>query len=262
MLDFDWAERFSLDFVGVFGRSARISSRFSQPQAKLMNWDDFDIWWRERGDEKQLSQMRAQLEAALQPKPARDIEYSIRWRLARWHHFAAMQLEANGDRKSAHEHFVLGRQQAARAIFLDDDVAGHFWLGVCLLEAARTQNPFAALLVLEHARLRLQLALERDESFHHAGTLRVLGRMAHRTPPLFGGRKTRALGFYRRALQVAPDNSTTQLYIAELLLAMKRKPEATRTLQQIISQPRDDDWVWEQNRDREKARALLQKLRR
>jgi len=224
-----------------------------------MNWDDFDLWWRARGDAEQLSLMRAHLEEALQAKSGRDIEYSIRWRLARWHHFAAMRHEEQNDRKAAHREFVLGRQQAARAIFLVDDVAAHFWLGVCLLEAARTQNPFAALLVLEHAQRRLQLALQRDPAFHHAGTLRVLGRMAHRTPPLFGGRKTRALDFYRRALEIAPDNSTTQLYLAELLMSMKKTEEAKRTLRRIVSQPRDDDWVWEQNRDREKARALLQK---
>ncbi|HVF84565.1 MAG TPA: TRAP transporter TatT component family protein, partial [Abditibacteriaceae bacterium] len=148
--------------------------------------------------------------------------------------------------------------EATRAILLADDVAGHFWLGVGLLEAARTQNTYAALLVLEGARLHLQLALERDPAFHHAGSWRVLGRMAHRTPPLFGGRKQRALDFYRRALEIAPDNSTTQLYLAELLFSIKRTKEAQKLLGRILSQPRDEDWLWEQGRDQEKARALLQ----
>lgn len=226
-----------------------------------MNFDEFDMWWRARGDAEQLSQMRAQLEDALQTKAECKIEYSIRWRLARLHHFTAMLHEEQNDRKAAHREFVLGRQQASRAFLLNDDVAGHFWLGVCLLEAARTKNPFAALLVLEHARKRLQLALERDASFHHAGALRVLGRMAHRTPPLLGGGKRRALDFYRRALKIAPDNSTTQLYLAELLFSMKRNEEAAALLGRIVSQPRDDDWVWEQGRDHEIARRLLQKLK-
>jgi len=167
--------------------------------------------------------------------------------------------EEQNERKAAHREFVLGRQQASRAVLLNDDVAGHFWLGVCLIEAARTQNPFAALLVLQHARLRLQLALKRDPHFHHAGSWRVLGRMAHRTPPLFGGRKQRALDFYRRALEIAPDNSTTQLYFAELLISMKRTEEAQRILQRIVAQPRDDDWVWEQKRDQQQARVLSRK---
>ena len=222
-----------------------------------MNFDDFDIWWRERGDEEQLPQMRAQLEKALLNKASREIEYSIRWRLARLHHFQAMLHEERNERKAAHQSFVLGRQEAARAIFRSDDVAGHFWLGVCLLEAARTKNSFAALLVLEHTRLRLQLALERDESFHHAGTLRVLGRMAHRTPVLFGGRKQRALSFYHRALKIAPDNSTTQLYLAELLLSMKRKSEAQKILREIVSAPRAEDWKWEQARDKTLAARLV-----
>ncbi len=224
-----------------------------------MNFDDFDLWWRQRGDESQLMQMRAQLEEALQTKPARDIEYSIRWRLARLHHFRAMLHEAKNKRNVAHHEFILGRQQAGRAILLADDVAGHFWLGVCLIEAARTKNPFAALMALKHAQRRLQLALERDESFHHAGTLRVLGRMAHRTPFPFGSKK-RARELYRCALKIAPDNSTTQLYLAELLLSMKRKTEAQQTLRAIIAQPRDEDWAWEQARDREIARGLLQKM--
>lgn len=226
-----------------------------------MNRNNFDIWWRARGNEEQLSRMRTQLEDALQAKAERKIEYSIRWRLARLHHFTAMLHEEAHDRKSAHREFVLGRQQASRAVLLNDDVAGHFWLGVCLVEAARTQNPFAALLVLEGARIQLELALERDASFHHAGALRVLGRMAHRTPVLFGGGTQRALDFYRRALAIAPDNSTTQLYYAELLLSMKFKNEARKLLGRIVSQPRDEDWIWEQKRDREKARVLLQKCK-
>ena len=222
-----------------------------------MNRNNFDIWWRARGDEEQLSRMHTQLEDALQPKLARDIEYSIRWRLARLHHFRAMLHEEQNDRKAAHREFVLGRQQAAGAVLLADDVAGHFWLGVCLVEAERTKNPFAALLALEHAQRRLRLALERDPSFHHAGALRVLGRIEQRAPwPV--GTKKRALDFYRRALTIAPDNSTTQLYLAELLISMKKTEEAEQILQRIVSQPRDDDWVWEQARDQKIARRLLQ----
>lgn len=218
-----------------------------------MNLDDFDIWWRQRGDENALSQMRAHLDGALCDKASRDIEYSMRWRLARLFHFRAMQNE--DDEKVAHQLFAEAQMQARRAVSLDeDDAAGHFWLGVSLPEAARTRSKIAVLRVLPRARRHLKIAAQLNGSFHFAGAWRVLARIEALSPL---GSKHRALDFFHRALEIAPYNSTTQLYLAELLLKTKQRDEAQKILREIVSQAVDIGWQWEQARDKMVAARLL-----
>lgn len=234
-----------------------------------MNFDHFDLWWRKRGDEEQLSQMRVHLQAALKPKTSRDIEYSIRWRLARWHHFVAMMGQENSiqDRtKNAREHFATGARIACYASALrqqvgreTETVESGFWWAVNAIEAARLQHKLATLLILPRTTQVLENIARYNEAFHHAGALRVLGRITHLKPRFLGGGAKKSLRWFQDALDIAPQNSTTRLYYAQALLDASRNDDAHRELETLLSQPRDEDWIWEQKRDREQARALLQK---
>lgn len=90
--------------------------------------------------------------------------------------------------------------------------------------------------------------------------MRVAARITHLKPLLLGGSLERSLDLYRRALQIAPQNSTTLLYYAEALLADQQKRLARRSLRAIIEAPEDEDWVWEQARDRRLAKAHLERM--
>lgn len=229
-----------------------------------MNFDDFDLWWRERGDENELSPMRAQLEKALCDKASRDIEYSISWRLARWHHFAAMK---NGeDSSAARAHFADGVRQAQRAIELRktvqrEGVEADFWHAVNALEAARLTSKIAVISVLPRATRTLTKVLRCDEEFHFAGALRVLGRITHLKPKFLGGGAEKSLAIFAQALEIAPQNSTTRLYFAQALNTANRADDARRELETILSQPLDIDWKWEQARDKTVAARLLNEPR-
>ena len=49
------------------------------------------------------------------------------------------------------------------------------------------QQRLRGLRALRWARSELKLALKMNEAYHDAGPLRVLGRLAHKAPRLFGG---------------------------------------------------------------------------
>ena len=228
-----------------------------------MNFDDFDIWWRERGDDEQLPKMRAFLKKALSGKASRDIEYSILWRLARWHHFAAM---TNDDNKIARVHFASGAQQAQLAIksrktVQHESIEADFWCAVNALEAARLTSKIAVIGVLPRATRTLKNVVRCDEGFHFAGALRVLGRITHLKPKFLGGGARKSLSYFQDALHFAPQNSTTRLYYAEALRDADENDEARRELETLLSQPRDDEWKWEQARDQEIAARLLNEPR-
>ena len=188
-------------------------------------------------------------------------EYSTLWRMARLAHFCAMQSEETGEKIEASRWFEIGKNHAQNAVDLDShEVEGHFWLGVNALEWSRRKSWIQAASTFRKAASHIERAMNQNEEYHFAGPVRVWARVTHFKPLALGGSIDRALDIYRRALQIAPHNSTTLIYYAEALLADQQKALARRTLHQIIDAPDDKDWMWEQARDRKIAQDHLQKM--
>ncbi|HVF09492.1 MAG TPA: TRAP transporter TatT component family protein [Abditibacteriaceae bacterium] len=227
-----------------------------------MNWHDLDEQWRQRHDPAQVAALTNALEQALTGQGA-AAEYALLWRGARLAHFQAMQAEASDDGQAAYRHFAAGAEMAQRALRLQSyGIEGNFWYGVNLIEAERRHGhglarSWAASRALPTAVKYIERTIGIDETYHFAGPLRVGGRLMHLKPLLLGGSVDRAMEYYRRALQIAPGNSTTLLYYAEALLADKQRRAARNMLRQIVEAADDPDWRWEQERDRSKARTLL-----
>ncbi|HEX8550289.1 MAG TPA: TRAP transporter TatT component family protein [Abditibacteriaceae bacterium] len=184
--------------------------------------------------------------------------YDVLWRHARLEHFLALQAEVNKDKAAHAQHLFAAELQANKALKLEPQrVEGLFWAGVARIEAARVRGSLAAMSALRPARTNLEAAAKLDETFHFAGPYRVLGRIAHKAPKLAGGDIKHAIELYRKSLQIAPDNSTTLLYLAEALHESGDKSGAEDALKQIIMAPPLDGWRWEQERDKPRARLLL-----
>ena len=188
--------------------------------------------------------------------PGQPANYGWLWRAARQAHFNAMIFGADLD--AARALFAGGAEQARAAQNIEGDrVEGVFWEATCALEAARLSGKIAAGLALGRAQKQLNRAAQIDERYHFAGPLRVLGRVTHLKPLVLGGNLDYALAFFERALQIAPDNSTTLLYYADALIADNQPAQARRTLKQIIAAPALENWKWESERDRELARVMM-----
>jgi tetratricopeptide (TPR) repeat protein len=230
-----------------------------------LNWTQLDEDWKARWDPPQFAAYERELDSALFGRGG-EVGYPLLWRWARLSHFRAMQvLLSPADEKKAREeavrHFEEGARQAEAAIPLQPNrVEGFFWAGVCAVEAARLQGPLVAARALKPAQKRIEKAAAVDEEYHFAGPLRVLGRLTHLKPLILGGSLDRALEIFRRAVQIAPGNSTTLLYYAQALIADRQPALAKKVLAQIIDAPEDPDWKWEQARDKKLAREELAKI--
>lgn len=221
------------------------------------NLETLDELWRARQNSAHLNELENFLTALL----ASGREYSHLWRAARLAHFRAMQAEEAGQNKEALHFFENAKAHAENAVAENrHDVEGQFWLGVCVLEYSRRKSWMAAAANLKNAEAHIHRAINQDETYHFAGPLRVMARITHFKPLLLGGSLDKALDIHRRALQIAPGNSTSLLYFAETLIADQRKKLARETLQKIISDPEDAEWVWEQMRDKRLAEELLMKM--
>jgi tetratricopeptide (TPR) repeat protein len=227
----------------------------------IPNWNTLDEQWKQRHDAAQFADYEAALDKALYEQKQPD--YATLWRWARMSHFRAMQSLQAGDNAAARRHYAAGAQEGEAALRLQPNrVEAMFWCGVNTIEVARLGNKLAAVRALSKASRLIERSAWADETFHLAGPLRVLGRITHKKPLLLGGDINKAVAFFRRALQIAPQNSTTQLYLAEALLDDQQLREARSVLNGIVEAAPDADWMWEQTRDKVLARALLDKLDR
>jgi tetratricopeptide (TPR) repeat protein len=184
--------------------------------------------------------------------------YEVQWRLARALFFLGQQASS---RDSAQQLHAAGIGAGERAVALNSErVEGHFWVGVNLALFAESRRGLRALRALQWARTELKRAVSISEKYHGAGPLRVLGRLEHKSPKLLGGSLKRSRELFDRALEIAPSNSVTLVYAAELALDTGDRDRATSLLRQLLESPIDREWEFENKRDCELARSMLDSL--
>ena len=184
--------------------------------------------------------------------------YEVLWRLGRALFFLGQEAQHSGDARVYH---AQGVQASVRAARLEPErVEGHFWLGVNAALLARLENPFRALRHALRARRELERAARIDAAYHAAGPLRVLGRLQHKLPRFLGGGRERARASLQRAIEIAPANTVTRLYFAEMLLETGDADQARLQLETILKAPPDPAWMFEIKRDQRLAREMLEKM--
>jgi hypothetical protein len=184
--------------------------------------------------------------------------FEIQWRLARALFFLGQEADTASTKRQLHA-AAIGAGE--RAVDLSPDrVEGHFWLGVNLALFAESAGGARAIKALLRARGQLRKASELSESYHGAGPLRVLGRIAHKAPRLLGGSAKQSRNFFDRALQIAPRNSVTLIYAAEQAIDSSDRERAAVLLERIIASDLDADWEYENQRDRALAHEILRSL--
>ena len=187
-------------------------------------------------------------------------EYEAAWRMGRALFFLGQEAREVEEARAHHARGVLVCERASRAS--DARVEGHFWLGVNLALLAQTEGPLKALAHALRARRSLVRAVQLDAAYHGAGPLRVLARLQHKLPRLVGGGTTRARANFERAVKLAPANTVTRLYFAEMLLETGDKERGRIELETLLNAPHDPSWGFEAERDRKLARRMLEEMRR
>jgi hypothetical protein len=186
--------------------------------------------------------------------------YEIQWRLARALFFLGQQGASPESTRQLYSAGIAAGELAAR--LSPDRVEGHFWVGVNLALFAEVQGGIRGARALRWARAELKRAVAISESYHGGGPLRVLGRLEARSPKILGGNRKRGGELLDRALSIAPANTVSMIYAAELAIERGDRDRARALLQQIVESPIDVEWEFENTRDRQIARSILERLAR
>ncbi len=185
-------------------------------------------------------------------------EYEAAWRLGRALFFLGQEAQSEDETRRSHARGATFSKRATR--LQAERVEGHFWLGVNLALLAQVENPLNALRHALNASRPLKRAVQLDPGYHAAGPLRVLARLQHKLPRLLGGGTPRARANFERAINLAPANTVTRLYFAEMLFETGDKTEARTQLKALLNTPLDPHWSFESTRDREIARQMLDEM--
>ena len=189
--------------------------------------------------------------------PARN-EYEILWRLGRALFFLGQEAP---DKDSALSNYCQGVVACEQAVAIAPErVEGHFWLAVNLALAAQTHRRVPGIRKARRAMRELHQAIQIDPSYHGAGPLRVLARLQHKLPRLLGGGFGRARTNYKAAINLAPENTVTRIYFAELLLESGERDLAREQLEFVLNVSTDPGWAFEIERDKRIAKEMLAKL--
>jgi tetratricopeptide (TPR) repeat protein len=187
-----------------------------------------------------------------------DDDYEVAWRLGRSFFFLGQEARSEREARAYH---ASGASTCQRAASLKPSrVEGHFWLGVNLALLAQFETSLKALGYALRALRALQRAVRLDAGYHAAGPLRVFARLQHKLPTLLGRGRKRARVNFERAINLAPANTVTRLYYAEMLMEMGDKAGARHQLESLLNAPLDAAWTFESKRDRAIARRMLSEM--
>ena len=180
------------------------------------------------------------------------------WKLARICYWLGSHAP-DGERRTYLEKGIAAGQLAAR--LQPSRPEGHFWTAANMGALAESFGLRAGLKFRRPIREELEAVLRIDPAFMEGSADRGLGRYYFKVPSLFGGSKTRAEQHLRASLGYNQASTVSHYFLAELFLDQRRIPEARAELQRVIDAPLSTDWGPEDRDYKQKAAALLPKVR-
>lgn len=185
-------------------------------------------------------------------------DYELLWRCSRaYFHLGREALSK--DKKLAFYNRAV--EMGKRAVEVKNDrPEGHFWLGISIAAVGETSGILKSLGSVKDVKREMEQVVAIDDSYEEGGAYRILGRLDHKVPWLFGGRKSRSHEYYQNAMAIAPDNTYTHLFLAELLVDEDKTEEARKELEFILSVNNNPKWAYDIKVNKAKARRLLKEI--
>jgi hypothetical protein len=185
----------------------------------------------------------------------RDFESA--WKLARARYWLGGHAP-EGERRAVLEQ---GIAAARTAIAVEPDKPeGHFWLAANMGALAESFGLRQGIKYRGDIKNELLTVLRLDPAFQQGSADRALGRWYYKVPGLFGGSNRKSEEHLRRSLTYNPSSSASLFFLAETLIAMKRKDDARSVLERLIAAPVDPAWVPEDREFKEKGSVLIKTL--
>lgn len=183
--------------------------------------------------------------------------YEVEWKFAKYSYFLG---KVEPIEKDAIEVFEKGKDAGRIASRVSPNTPeGHFWFGANLGELSRISPITVGIKSVDDIRESMNKVIELEPGFQGASAFDALGQLEMATRTLKGGKTEKAVEYYERGLELAPDNANIRLHLAEAYLALKKDAEARRELNALFSMTPNPEYATEHQAAVAKGRSLFEK---
>ena len=212
-----------------------------------------DELYAQRGDLAKAKEVLAKLQEAL---VASEDAYGVNWRLARVEYWIG---DHTADTTVKKQIFQQGIDHAKKANELGPNkVEGHFWLGVCYGVYGEAKGVLKSLFLVKPIKEEMRRVLEIDPAYDKGGADRILGRVFHEVPGIFGGSEKKSLEHLLKAVEYGPRVGLNLLYLADTYISLDEIDKARQTLEYILTMEPEPELIPETTEERVQARQKLE----
>jgi tetratricopeptide (TPR) repeat protein len=227
-----------------------VAARAQETKTLIQQGDDL---YAQRGELAKAKEALAKYQGAL---AAAEDAYGASWRLARVKYWIGDHTADNTVKKQI---FQQGIDYAKKAIELGPDkVEGHFWLGVCYGVYGEAKGVLKSLFLVKPIKEEMQRVLEIEPAYDKGGADRILGRVFHEVPGLFGGSEKKSLEHLLKAVEYGPRVGLNLLYLADTYISLDQIDKARQTLEYILTMEPEPELIPETAEERVQARQKLE----
>ena len=207
-----------------------------------------------REDDLQARNALSAYREAVKLSESKDAE--TLWRLSMSCYFVGLRLTQDSSQRELI--FLEGRDAGLASIALNPHCAAcEFWTAINMALYGDTVGVMKMLFSVQDIEAHLKKTIELDPTYAHAGAYRLLGLIQQKLPGILGGSNDRALEYFQKAVETAPDEPLNFQFLAVLLHDdLGRSSQAVEIAKKGLQLPEP-----EANRlESKEARADLQKL--
>jgi cytochrome c-type biogenesis protein CcmH/NrfG len=185
-------------------------------------------------------------------------DFESAWKLARASYWIGTQGPEPQRRATLEQGVTAGRA----AVKLEPNKPeGHMWLAASMGGLAESFGLRQGLKYRGEIRSELETVIRLDPAYEQGSADRALGRWYYKVPGLFGGSNAKSEEHLRKSLTYNPNSTASLYFLAETLIAEKKKPEAKQTLERCLAAPIAPGWSAEDHDFKRKAEKLVQTLK-
>jgi tetratricopeptide (TPR) repeat protein len=185
-------------------------------------------------------------------------DFESAWKLARACYWLGGHIAEDG-RRAQYERGIEAGQQAAT--INADRPEGYFWTAANMGAMAESFGLRAGIKYRGPVKKALETVLMLDRGFQQGSADRALGRWYLKVPRLFGGSKDKSVEHLKQSLTYDPASMASHYFLAETYLEMDRKDDARQEARKVLDLPVNPEWAPEDREFKQKAKALLERLR-
>lgn len=213
-----------------------------------------DEFFKEREDVSKLSEAVKLLAQARNPD---NRNYEIEWKYAKFSYFLGKQEK---DKGKATKIFANGENAGLIASRLEADKPdGYFWYGANLGEQAKLDPLTKGLVSIDDIKEAMNKVIEIQPDYQGASAYDALGRVELESGVIGGGDVKKAVEYLEKGYAINKENDFIKLDLAKAYLAVDKKAEAKKLLEEVVKSQPDPDYKIEHEETVAEAKNLLEK---